>query len=232
VRGIPPQSLAVQDSSVVRPCLLPVEFSLTGPGASYRFHIKDIRDAYALGAACLVTHMGSHKNTNEYAGLKRLQGALNRIIAKTADTPVTILLENTSGSGSWLGYTFKHHRTILKGIKDKARVALCLDTAHAYAAGYDLASEEGLGQVLDEIDRYAGLSLLTLIHLNDTKEKLGSHIDRHEHIGKGRIGEEGMRRIVNHKSLRECAFILETPKKTPEDDPLNLAVTRRLRQGE
>jgi len=199
--------------------------------ASIEAYIEDMQEAQALKADYIVTHMGSHKETSEYAGIKRLTRALNRILGKTRNNNVKILLENTAGSGSWLGYKFSHQKRIIRGLEQKERVGLCLDTAHAYLAGYDIATEEGLEKTLDEIDRLVGIGLIKLIHLNDAKEKLGSHRDKHEHIGKGRIGQEGMGRIINHPRLRNLPFILETPKKTGQDDIMNLNIVRNLRQN-
>ncbi|MFH1507852.1 MAG: deoxyribonuclease IV [Candidatus Omnitrophota bacterium] len=199
--------------------------------ASINAYIEDIEVAQQLNADYIVTHMGSHKDTSEEEGIERLIKALNTIITKTKRSAVKILLENTSGAGSWLGYNFKHQQKIIQGIKDKNRVGLCLDTAHAYSAGYDIATEAGLKGVLVQIDKLVGLKLIKLIHLNDTKEKLGLHIDRHYHIGKGNIGIEGMRRIINHPKLRDIPFILETPKGSQDDDLMNLKMVRKLRQG-
>jgi deoxyribonuclease-4 len=214
---------------------IPYLFNLASPDIrlykdSIRAYIEDVREVADLKADYIVTHMGSHKKTSEKEGLKRLTGALNTILEKTRDCGVGILLENTAGSGSWLGYTFHHHRVIMNGLQQKKRVGLCLDTAHAYLAGYDLASEEGLKAMLDEIDTTVGLELLKLVHLNDAKDKLGSHHDRHEHIGKGKIGLQGMRRIINHPRLRNLAFVLETPKDSEEADRINLNTVRKLRK--
>ncbi len=197
---------------------------------SIRAYIEDIREAQKLKADYIVTHMGSHKNTSESGGLVRLATALNIILEKTSKSGVGILLENTAGSGSWLGYRFSHQQAVIAGLKDKKRVGLCLDTAHAYLAGYDIATQKGLEAMLDEIDNGAGLNLLKLIHLNDTKDKLGSGRDRHEHIGKGQIGLEGMKRIISHPRLRDIAFILETPKDSERADRMNLNRVRKLRQ--
>jgi deoxyribonuclease-4 len=183
-----------------------------------------------LEADYIVTHMGSHKETSEGAGIERLTEALNRILDKTGNTKVGILLENTAGSGSWLGYKFEHQKKIISGIKNKERVALCLDSAHAYAAGYDVSKKTGLEKMLDEIESMVGLKLIKLVHLNDTLAKLGSHRDVHFHIGKGNIGLSGMKLIVNHPRLRDCAFILETPKDTPTADRKNLEAVRKLRK--
>ena len=197
--------------------------------ASIEAYIEDIQEAQTLKADYIVTHMGSHKETSEEAGIKRLTRALNRILEKTRNTNVGILLENTAGSGSWLGYKFIHQKRIIQGLSHKERVGLCFDTAHAYLAGYDIATEEGLEATLGEIDKLVGINLIKLIHLNDAKDKLGSHRDRHEHIGKGRIGLRGMKRIINHPKLKELPFILETPKDNASDDRMNLELVRSLR---
>ncbi|MFA5090581.1 MAG: deoxyribonuclease IV [Candidatus Omnitrophota bacterium] len=199
--------------------------------ASIEAYIEDILEAQALKADYIVTHMGSHKDTSEQAGLERLTQALNIIIEKTKNTQVGILLENTSGSGSWLGYKFSHHRQVIQGLNDKRRIGLCFDTAHAYSAGYDIATKEGLEDTLDEIKKLVGLSLLQVIHLNDSKDPLGSKRDRHEHIGKGKIGQEAMRRIVRHPVLSNLSFILETPKDTIRSDEMNLKVVRAMQKG-
>ena len=199
--------------------------------ASIEAYIEDILEAHTLKADYIVTHMGSHKETSEEAGIKRLTEALNRILERTKNTRVGILLENTSGSGSWLGYKFIHQKKILEGIKNKERVNLCLDTAHAYLAGYDISNKVGLEATLDEIDKLVGLSLIKVIHLNDARDKLGSRHDRHEDIGKGNIGLEGMSYIVNHPKVRDIPFILETPKESEEDDIRNLNTVRKLRHN-
>jgi deoxyribonuclease-4 len=199
--------------------------------ASIEAYITDIKEADKLKADYIVTHMGSHKETSEEEGIKRLISALNKIIQETKNTKVGILLENTAGSGSWLGYKFIHQKEILAGIKQKERLGLCFDTAHAYVAGYDVATQKGLEDTLEEIDNLVGINRLKLIHLNDAKDKLGSHHDRHEHIGKGYIGLAGMRRIINHPKLRKLPFILETPKMTSKSDAMNLKTVRKLRKN-
>jgi len=198
--------------------------------ASIEAYIEDILEAQVLGADYIVTHMGSHKDTSEEAGIKRLIEALNRILEKTKPATVGILLENTAGSGSWLGYKFIHHKMIIQGLKHKERVGLCFDTAHAYLAGYDIASKRGFEATLDEIDKLVGINLIKVIHLNDAKGALGSKHDRHEHIGRGSIGLMGMKRIINHPKLRNIPFILETPKDNEDADKVNLRTVKRLRQ--
>jgi len=226
-----------QDEFKIKPWFIHIPYliNLASPNprlyeASIEAYIEDILEAHTLKADYIVTHMGSHKETSEAAGIGRLIAALNRILEKTRNVKVGILLENTAGSGSWLGYKFSHQREIIQGLKNKERVGLCLDTAHAYLAGYDIVTQEGLEAILDEIDKMVGLNLIKLIHLNDARDKLGSHRDRHEHIGKGKIGQEGMERIINHPKLRDIPFILETPKDSENADKINLGVVRSLRR--
>lgn len=198
---------------------------------SINAYVEDILEAESLGIDYIVTHMGSHKKTSEEAGINRLIEALNLILDRTRGTRVGVLLENTAGSGSWLGYKFIHQKEIIKGIEQKGRVGLCLDTAHAYLAGYDISKEKGFKDLLSEVDELVGIDLIKLIHLNDAKDKLGSKRDRHEHIGKGRIGLEGMGRIINHPDFKEVPFILETPKDSESADTINLETVKGLRQG-
>lgn len=195
---------------------------------SIRFNIEYLQEADRLGAEYLVTHMGSHKKSGEKRGLIRVTEALNRVFAKTKDLKTMVLLENTSGSGSWLGYNFWHLKKIIDNLADKKRIGVCLDTCHAYCAGYDIATEIGLQATLKELDSLVGLEKLKLVHLNDCKDDLGSLRDRHEHIGKGKIGLAGFKRIINHPKLRHLPFILETPKKDLNDDVRNLKTVRKL----
>jgi len=230
--------LRLEDKFKIRPLFIHIPYliNLASPEprlykASIDAYIEDILEAQIIGADYIVTHMGSHKETSEDAGLKRLTEALNIIIDKTKSSEVGILLENTSGSGSWLGYKFMHQKKIIQGLKNKERVGLCLDTAHAYLAGYDISSKAGLEGMLDEIEDTVGIKLIKMVHLNDALGTLGSKHDRHDHIGKGSIGLEGMKRIINHPKLRNLPFILETPKKTAGDDTMNLKTVRKLRQS-
>jgi len=195
---------------------------------SLRAYIQDMKEAQALGADYIVTHMGSHKESGEKQGLKRITVALNRILDKTKDSSVGILLENTSGSGSWLGYKFEHQRQIIDGLENKKRVGICFDTCHAYTAGFDLSSPEGYSKTIESLDRIVGLKRLKLVHLNDSRDELGSHADRHEHIGKGSLGLEAFRRIVNDPRLAGSAFVLETPKDSENADKRNLKAVKKL----
>jgi deoxyribonuclease-4 len=195
---------------------------------SIQAYVEDMQEAEKLGADYIVTHMGSHKETSEDAGIKRLTEAINRILERTNGSKVGILLENTAGSGSWLGYRFYHQHKVLKGVKEKARLGLCLDTAHAYLAGYNLATGEGLEKMIAEIEEMVGIKQVKLIHLNDAAGQLGCHHDRHANVGEGSIGSSGMKRIIKHPKLKNIPMILETPKSTPESDRKNLELAREL----
>ena len=142
-----------------------------------------------------------------------------------------ILLENTAGSGSHLGSKFEHLKGIIDGVQKNDKLGVCLDTCHTFTAGYDFRTEKGLQNLLKEFDKIVGLDRLKLVHLNDSKGKVGSNIDRHEHIGKGEIGLEAFRRFINHPKLKDLPYILETPKKTPKDDPMNIAVVKKIAKG-
>ena len=227
-----------REQSEINPVFIHVPYliNLASPNsrlynASIEAYIEDLKEAEQFKADYIVTHMGSHKETSEDAGIARLTQALNIILKKTRDLKVGILLENTSGSGSWLGYKFIHQQEVLDGIKFRDRIGLCIDTAHAFLAGYNIASKEGLDTMLDEVDELVDIGEVKLIHLNDAHGKLGTHHDRHANIGKGSIGLEGMKRIVNHPKIKDLPFILETPKMREGDDVMNLNTVRKLRKG-
>lgn len=194
---------------------------------SIKAYIEDIKRADALEAEYFVTHLGSHKGTGERLGLKRFCQALD-VVVKNAKPKLKILLETTAGSGNQLGYTFEHIKYILDNTKNSYDFGVCIDTAHLLAAGYDITTEEGLSYTLDKFDSVIGLEKIKLIHLNDSKAPLGSRIDRHQHIGKGKIGKDGMGLFINQPKLRDLTFILETPKKSLKDDFMNLRAVRNL----
>lgn len=189
--------------------------------------INEIKSADEIGADYFVTHLGSHRGKGDRFGINRFAKALNTALAKVKPE-LMILLEATAGSGDSLGYRFEHLRDIIKRITKKEKVGICLDTAHVYAAGYDIATRQGLAQTLKSFDRLIGIKRLKVVHLNDSKGILGSRIDRHDHIGKGKIGKEGMKRLLNNPLLRGLTFILETPKDSRDADKRNLALVRKL----
>ena len=139
-----------------------------------------------------------------------------------------ILLENTAGSGQGIGYCFEHLAAIIDQVEDKSRVGVCLDTAHLFASGYAIHTEQGLTETMTSFDRIVGRAQLRLIHLNDSKVPFESRVDRHWHIGEGHIGEEGFKRIVRHEACRAVPWILETPKTSEREDEKNLNRVREL----
>jgi deoxyribonuclease-4 len=185
-----------------------------------------LRRSQLIGCDYLVTHLGSHEGAGEYEGMKKISLAIDAATREASD--VTLLLENSAGAGFSLGYSIEQLSFIISELSDADKVGVCIDTCHAFAAGYDLASRKGLPQMLSLFDDLAGLKKWKLIHANDSKAPLGSRLDRHEEMGKGFIGEEGFRLIVNHPKLRELPCILETPRMGVEDDLRNLAFVRKL----
>jgi deoxyribonuclease IV len=195
---------------------------------SIRACIEDLKEAEAIGAECMVIHSGSHKKQGENFGLSRVSRALNRILDKTSGCKIKILLENTAGSGSWLGYKFSHHRKIMAKVEQAQRVGVCLDTCHAYAAGFDLAAEQGFERLAGQIEQEVGFDRLGLIHLNDCATALGSHHDVHAHIGKGAIGLQGFRMLLKDPRFAKKPLILETPKDSETADRTNLAAVKKI----
>jgi deoxyribonuclease-4 len=217
----------------IRPVLvhIPYLINLATPNdklwkVSIDSYIEDIIRTDALGAEYFITHLGAHTGAGEYFGLKRFCEGLNMVI-KNARPKTSILLETCAGQGSSLGHKFEHIRYILDNVNSD-NLGVCLDTCHVYAAGYDVATQKGLEDTIKEFDRIVGLKILKAIHLNDSKGSLGSCLDRHQHIGKGKIGELGMKRILADERLENLPFVMETPKDTPKDDPMNIKIARRL----
>jgi len=177
--------------------------------------IEEVARAAALGADAVVTHLGAHTGAGPGPGLLRIVQALDRIVASDAfqrAEPLRLLIENTAGSGTTLGSSFEELGTILRRTKEARRIGVCLDTCHAFAAGYDLRTVSDVEQTLQAAARGFDLGFLELIHFNDSKRSLGSRRDRHEHLGRGKIGAEGLAAVINHRRLRRLPFILETPK--------------------
>ncbi len=195
---------------------------------SIKAYIEDLNEAEKLNAEFLVTHMGSHTKTMELAGIDRFASALNTIFESTEGIKTKLLLENTSGSGSWLGYKFIHHRMIYNRVKQVERLGVCLDTAHAFAAGYDLKTDTGLDSMLTEIDELIGINQIKVIHFNDSKKDFSSRLDQHENIGKGKLGSAALQRIIRHPKLKSAVFILETPKAKADDDLINLGLVKKM----
>ena len=190
-------------------------------------YIDDVKRADLLGAEYFVTHPGSHRGAGEDNGIKRFAKALAEILKK-AKPETTILLENTAGSGDSIGYRFEHIQKILGLVGDPKNVGVCLDTAHAFEAGYDIKTKAGFLETFRLFDKLIGLDRIKVVHFNDSLSLLGSHVDRHQHLGKGEIGLEALGRVINHPGLKNAAFIMETPKDSDKDDKRNIAAAKKM----
>jgi len=196
----------------------------------YRKSVKalgdELRRAAELGVPYVVTHLGSHLGHGKKEGFKRIIASVNHSFSEV-DNEVVLLLENTAGTRNSTGSSFEDIEYIASRIKDRDRIGVCLDTAHAFAAGYDLVSRGAVEHTLRRFDETIGLKELKLVHLNDSKGGLGSRLDRHEHIGMGKIGERGFRNILK-SPLGRLPLILETPVDERRSDVENLRVVREL----
>lgn len=182
-----------------------------------------------LAIQYLVTHPGAHTGSGVEEGIRRFAESLNRVHDTLPDIKAITCLETTAGQGTTLGRTFEELAAIIDQIEAKERVGVCFDTCHAFAAGYDIRTVDDVNAVMEEFDRIVGLDRLLVLHLNDSKNPLGSFKDRHDHIGDGNIGVEGFRGIVNHPRLAGLPAILETEKDPEgEHDRRNLELLRSL----
>ena len=188
---------------------------------------RELGRCQLLGIPYLVTHLGSHLGQGREEGIARFIRGMDHALAEAGGTTM-LLLENTAGTANSIGGTFEDIGDILEGSVHKDRLGICFDTCHAFAAGYDLASEAGLAATIEALDASIGRERITLIHLNDAKGACGSRLDRHEHIGLGNIGEEGFRRILLHPLFRALPLICETPVDARRSDAENIRVVRVL----
>jgi deoxyribonuclease-4 len=201
-----------------------------------QFHANSIRAlteemvrADQLELPFLVLHPGAHLGAGEEADLKRIADSVDEVFRKIPEVKTKIALEITAGQGSCLGHRFEHLAQIIANVREPDRLRVCLDTAHLFAAGYDIGSESGVKKTCHEFDRVIGRNRLAAIHLNDSKTGLGSRVDRHEHIGKGRIGLDAFRFIMRSPRFSKIPKVLETPKgKDLTEDVMNLKTLRDL----
>lgn len=187
----------------------------------------ELKRAGQLGAGYLVLHVGHRGNSSAEEAFSRVAAAINRACGSVSGATM-LLLENTAGQGTEVGSSFLHLARIMDMIEHQERIGICLDTAHAWGAGYDLATPSGIADTLTELDKYLGWDRLHLIHLNDAKATRGAGVDRHDHIGQGLIGREGFRLLLQHPRLSQLPFIMETPKKSEGDDRENMKVVKSL----
>jgi len=188
--------------------------------------IREVERCDKLGIPYLVTHLGSHKGTGEDKGIQRLISALTEVAKTNKD--VTILLENTAGQKNSVGSDFTQLAEIFFGLKPASRFGICIDTCHAFAAGYDLRNEKNVKDVFEKFDSEIGLKHIKIIHLNDSKGELGCHLDRHEHIGLGHIGEVGLSQVVKLANKNKIPIILETPIDERRTDFENIRKAKDL----
>lgn len=193
--------------------------------------IVEIERADYLGIPYVVFHPGSYTTTDEETGLLRIIAALNQIHEQTSDLDSYPLLENTAGQGSNLGWDFKHLGEIIRGVKEPDRLGVCIDTCHAFAAGYAMGTADDYESTINKMKKGFGIRKIRAFHLNDSKKPFGSRVDRHEHIGEGEMGVEPFRELLNDKRFAKIPMYLETEKgdRDGEDnDVMNLNTLRGL----
>lgn len=191
--------------------------------------IHELERAEQLDLMALVFHPGSHVGKGEEYALQRIAESVNLAHQQTPKYGVLTCLENAAGQGTNVGHRFEHLAKLIELVEDKKRIGICFDTQHAFAAGYDLRSEESYAKVWEEFDQIIGIEWLKCFHLNDSKKELGSRVDRHEHIGKGAIGLTAFRCLMNDSRFQNLPMSLETPKEADlKEDAENLATLRGL----
>ncbi|MDQ6808568.1 MAG: deoxyribonuclease IV [Verrucomicrobiota bacterium] len=209
-----------------------INLSATNP----QFHANSLRAlseelvrADQLELPFLVLHPGAHLGAGEEAGLQKIIGSIDHVLAEIPKVKTKIALETTAGQGSCLGHKFEHLAVIIANVREPERLCVCLDTAHVFAGGYDISTERATKRMFAEFDRTIGLARLVAIHLNDSKTARGSRVDRHEHIGKGQIGPAAFRVIMRDRRFRKIPKVLETPKgKELAEDVENMKTLRDL----
>jgi deoxyribonuclease IV len=190
---------------------------------------KELVRADQLELPFLVLHPGAHLGAGEEAGLEKIADSIDEVFRKIPKVKTKIALEITAGQGSCIGHRFEHLAHIIANVREPERLRVCLDTAHLFAAGYEIGSEPGVKKTFREFDRVIGRRSLVALHVNDSKTNRGSRVDRHEHIGKGRIGLDAFRFIMQSPRFSKIPKVLETPKGNDlAEDVMNLKTLRRL----
>jgi deoxyribonuclease-4 len=198
---------------------------------SCRAFLDEMERAEKLGLAGLVMHPGAHKESGVEEGIRRVAESINWVHERTPGSAVTICLENTAGQGTLLAGDFSHLEGIFSGVREADRLGICFDTCHAFAAGYELRTPEGYEKTMSALEAAVGRNRVRIIHTNDAKGELGGRLDRHAHLGRGRIGLGCFRFIMNDLRFDGVPKILETPKEEDglDMDRVNLGVLRALR---
>ncbi|MDH3252422.1 MAG: deoxyribonuclease IV [Ignavibacteria bacterium] len=194
--------------------------------------LDELSRCEALGILGVIFHPGAHLGKGESEGIKLIAESLNLIHERSPGYRCLSVLETTAGQGTTVGYRFEQLRAIIDLVEQHDRMAVCLDTCHVFAAGYDFRTENGWNEMMEQFDSIIGLKRLAAIHMNDSKREHGSRIDRHEHIGKGHIGEHGFRFLMNDSRLHSIPKILETEKGDDmSEDVENMRVLLSLVKG-
>ena len=186
--------------------------------------VSEVERCAQLGIPYLVTHLGSHLGTGEEAGIKKLVEALTK--AGQTKNDVVILLENTAGQKNSVGSDFKQLGEIFKQLKPGKKFGVCLDTCHAFVAGYDLRTADKVKETFKEFDKHVGIENLKILHLNDARGEIGCNLDRHYHLGLGGIGEKGIASVVKFANKKKIPIILETPIDDDRDDFENIKIAK------
>lgn len=189
--------------------------------------VIDLERTERLGAEYLVTHLGSASGKDPGWMIERVAGALNMSM-KLHPPKATILLENTAGESGDVGYELEQIGEVISKLNDPSHIGVCYDTCHGFAAGYDIRTKKGVDALAARIGSTVGLDRIKGMHLNDCLRDFGSRIDRHWHIGEGKIGLDGFRVLLNHPKFKDVPKIMETPKETEEDDPRNMKIVKTL----
>jgi deoxyribonuclease-4 len=192
----------------------------------------ELQRCEALGVSSLIFHPGAHRSGTLEAGVEQVTEALDEVHGRCGGFKTTILLETTAGQGTAIGYRFEQLAAILHGVTEAERLGVCLDTCHLFAAGYDFRTVDDYERLIDALSDVIGLPMVKCIHMNDSKRELGSRIDRHEHIGQGKIGKQGFAHFVNDVRWSGIPMIIETPKgkdgRGTDLDKVNLNRLRAL----
>jgi len=199
---------------------------ITSYEKSIKAMTREIERCDKIGIPYLVTHLGSHKGSGEEGGIQRLTTALTDVAKTKKD--VTILLENTAGQKNSVGSDFTQLAEIFFRLEPADRFGICIDTCHAFAAGYDLKNEKSVEETFGKFDKEIGLKHLKILHLNDSKGELGSHLDRHDHIGLGQIGSAGLSKVIKLMNKNKIPIILETPIDERRDEFEDIGTAKEL----
>lgn len=212
--------------------------NLASPDASLRLKsvdafVEEMERAEELDLPFLIMHPGAHKGLGEDEGIDRVVESLNTILKRTSGFRVRILVENTAGQGTSLGHSVQHLKRLVNEPSEPERLGVCIDSCHAFAAGHDIRERPGYDGFFELLDTAIGLDRLGALHLNDCKKGLGSRVDRHEHIGRGKIGLEFFRLVMNDAGFASIPKLLETPKELDgrDMDPVNLGILKGLVHG-